>query len=164
MCSLKTMQPVLPTAWTSRMEDPTFKTLCHRTALPSFLNLMVCVYIPLTAQPMPDANTSKTAKMMSPTTFSLTLLGIRHCARIPNCSRTTQISYPHGWFIRRTKHTRTKLTGNSPIMKSQLYDGDWSVVIITNNGNGTQVAYERDFALSVGPQSTVTVRLRLLRD
>jgi hypothetical protein len=47
-------------------------------------------------------------------------------------------------------------------MKSQLYSGDWSVVIITNNGDGTQAAYERDFVLSVGPQSTVTVRLRAL--
>lgn len=42
-------------------------------------------------------------------------------------------------------------------MKNQLSSGDWSLVIISNNKDGTQVAYERDFALSVGPQSTVTV-------
>jgi len=46
---------------------------------------------------------------------------------------------------------------NSPIQKNQLSSGNWSVVVITNNGDGEQAAYERDFYLSVGQQSTVTV-------
>jgi hypothetical protein len=144
------------------MEDRTFRTLCRRIASHSFPNLMVCVYMFLTAKSISVANTLKTAKTISLTTFSLILLVIRHCAQTPTCSRTIRINCPHGWFISKTKHTRTKLTWNSPIMKSQLYSGDWSVVIITNNGDGTQAAYERDFVLSVGPQSTVTVCLRAL--
>lgn len=44
----------------------------------------------------------------------------------------------------------------SAIDKDQLYTGDWSILIISNNGNSTPIAYERDFFLSVGPQITVT--------
>lgn len=40
---------------------------------------------------------------------------------------------------------------------STLYDGDWSLLIVSNNGNGTPIAYQRDFSLSVGqPQATVS--------
>lgn len=43
-------------------------------------------------------------------------------------------------------------------MKSSLSNGNWSVIIISNNGDsGEPIAYERDFTLTVGPQSTSTV-------
>lgn len=42
-------------------------------------------------------------------------------------------------------------------MKDQLYTGDWSVLIISNNGDADPIAYERDFYLSVGIPATVTV-------
>ncbi|OCK73552.1 hypothetical protein K432DRAFT_312580 [Lepidopterella palustris CBS 459.81] len=44
-----------------------------------------------------------------------------------------------------------------PLEKSQLFSGPWSVLILSNNGNGDPIAYERDFSLDVGPQSTSTV-------
>ncbi|KAF2471864.1 uncharacterized protein BDR25DRAFT_303248 [Lindgomyces ingoldianus] len=51
----------------------------------------------------------------------------------------------------------TNMLSTCPIEKSQLSSGDWSVVIISNNGDsGNPIAYERDFSLSVGPQSTST--------
>ena len=46
----------------------------------------------------------------------------------------------------------------SPIEKANLISGPWSVLILSNNGNGTPIAYERDFSLAVGPQQTSTVR------
>ncbi|KAF2706996.1 hypothetical protein K504DRAFT_384493 [Pleomassaria siparia CBS 279.74] len=51
----------------------------------------------------------------------------------------------------------TNQLSTCPITKGQLYSGDWSVVIISNNGDAAPIAYERDFSLSVGPQSTSTV-------
>jgi len=43
-----------------------------------------------------------------------------------------------------------------PLDKDQMYSGDWSVVIISNNGNGDPIAYERDFYLTVGLPVTST--------
>ncbi|KAI9664628.1 MAG: hypothetical protein M1821_006074 [Bathelium mastoideum] len=44
-----------------------------------------------------------------------------------------------------------------PLDKDQLFSGDWSILILSNNGdNGDPIAYERDFSLSVGPQQTTT--------
>ncbi|OCL13893.1 hypothetical protein AOQ84DRAFT_411292 [Glonium stellatum] len=43
-----------------------------------------------------------------------------------------------------------------PIDKDQLFTGPWSVLILSNNGDGDPIAYERDFSLTVGPQSTST--------
>jgi hypothetical protein len=37
-----------------------------------------------------------------------------------------------------------------------MLSGDWSILILSNNGNGTPIAYQRDFLLSVGPQITAT--------
>ncbi|KAK5739199.1 hypothetical protein LTR17_005500 [Elasticomyces elasticus] len=42
-----------------------------------------------------------------------------------------------------------------PIEKNQLESGDWSIIIISNNGDSCPIAYERDFYLSVGIPSTV---------
>ncbi|ORY12816.1 hypothetical protein BCR34DRAFT_563053 [Clohesyomyces aquaticus] len=51
----------------------------------------------------------------------------------------------------------TNQLSTCPIEKSQLYSGDWAVLVISNNGDsGQPIAYERDFSLSVGPQSTST--------
>ncbi|KAF2137676.1 uncharacterized protein K452DRAFT_301847 [Aplosporella prunicola CBS 121167] len=45
-----------------------------------------------------------------------------------------------------------------PILKNQLVSGDWSIIIISNNGDdGEPIAYQRDFSLNVGPQSTTIV-------
>lgn len=44
-----------------------------------------------------------------------------------------------------------------PINKNQLFDGDWTLEIISNNGGCDPIAYRRDFFLSVGPQQTTTV-------
>lgn len=41
--------------------------------------------------------------------------------------------------------------------KERLYDGDWSLLVISNNGNGEPIAYQRDFSLTVGEQKTSTV-------
>jgi len=50
-----------------------------------------------------------------------------------------------------------QLTTCSDWPKDKLYTGDWSLLVISNNGNGDPIAYERDFHLSVGPQQTTTV-------
>jgi hypothetical protein len=44
-----------------------------------------------------------------------------------------------------------------PLDKDQLWTGDWSVLIISNNGDADPIAYERDFYLNVGIPSTTTV-------
>ena len=41
--------------------------------------------------------------------------------------------------------------------KDKLYTGDWSLLIISNNGDADPIAYERDFSLTVGTQATTTV-------
>jgi hypothetical protein len=43
-----------------------------------------------------------------------------------------------------------------PMDKDQLWTGDWSVLVISNNGDADPIAYERDFYLSVGIPSTTT--------
>ncbi|THX89918.1 hypothetical protein D6D05_00897 [Aureobasidium pullulans] len=43
-----------------------------------------------------------------------------------------------------------------PMDKNQLWSGDWSVLIISNNGDADPIAYERDFYLNVGLPSTTT--------
>ena len=56
------------------------------------------------------------------------------------------------------KHLRSETTDCcSPYTKNNMYSGDWSVVILSNNGDtGDPIAYERDFYLDVGPQQTAT--------
>ncbi|OJD40425.1 p-loop containing nucleoside triphosphate hydrolase [Diplodia corticola] len=45
-----------------------------------------------------------------------------------------------------------------PILKDELVSGAWSLLILSNNGDdGAPIAFERDFSLTVGVQSTVTV-------
>ncbi|KAF2178349.1 hypothetical protein K469DRAFT_742163 [Zopfia rhizophila CBS 207.26] len=46
-----------------------------------------------------------------------------------------------------------------PLLKSQFFSGPWSIIVISDNGDGDEIAYERDFELSVGPQTTVTVNI-----
>ncbi|KAG9587655.1 hypothetical protein KCU77_g9014, partial [Aureobasidium melanogenum] len=41
--------------------------------------------------------------------------------------------------------------------QDKLYSGDWSLVVISNNGDGDPIAYQRDFSLTVGTPTTVTV-------
>jgi len=35
--------------------------------------------------------------------------------------------------------------------------GQWTILVIGNNGDGNPFAYERDFNLTVGPQETTTI-------
>ncbi|KAH0369517.1 hypothetical protein KCU65_g3218, partial [Aureobasidium melanogenum] len=41
--------------------------------------------------------------------------------------------------------------------QDKLYSGDWSLVVISNNGDGDPIAYQRDFSLTVGTPTTVTI-------
>jgi hypothetical protein len=41
--------------------------------------------------------------------------------------------------------------------QDKLYSGDWSLVVISNNGDADPIAYQRDFSLSVGTPTTVTI-------
>lgn len=41
--------------------------------------------------------------------------------------------------------------------KNELYTGDWTLLILSNNGDANPLANQRDFSLIVGPQSTETV-------
>ncbi|KAG9638739.1 hypothetical protein KCU95_g4683, partial [Aureobasidium melanogenum] len=41
--------------------------------------------------------------------------------------------------------------------QDKLYSGDWSLVVISNNGGGDPIAYQRDFSLTVGTPTTVTI-------
>jgi hypothetical protein len=42
--------------------------------------------------------------------------------------------------------------------KDRLYNGDWSLLIIANNGDAEPIAYQRDFSLEVGAQQTFTIK------
>jgi len=53
-------------------------------------------------------------------------------------------------------------TLSCPIDKDQLSSGDYSLIVISNNGNCDPIAYERDFCLTVGPQQTTTVTPTLI--
>ncbi|KAI4716627.1 hypothetical protein E4T48_07167 [Aureobasidium sp. EXF-10727] len=40
--------------------------------------------------------------------------------------------------------------------QDKLYTGDWSLVVISNNGDASPIAYQRDFSLTVGTPTTIT--------
>ncbi|KAK0664933.1 hypothetical protein DIS24_g262 [Lasiodiplodia hormozganensis] len=45
-----------------------------------------------------------------------------------------------------------------PLLKNQLWSGAWSLLILSNNGaDGAPIAFERDFLLDVGVQTTISV-------
>lgn len=50
----------------------------------------------------------------------------------------------------------TNQLSTCPIEKDQLFSGDWSVILISNNGDECPIAYERDFYLTVGVPATTT--------
>jgi len=37
-----------------------------------------------------------------------------------------------------------------------MSSGEWTILVIGNNGDGNPFAYERDFSLTVGPQETTS--------
>ncbi|KAL5404539.1 hypothetical protein PMIN06_006252 [Paraphaeosphaeria minitans] len=60
--------------------------------------------------------------------------------------------------------TETSLTPDNtdrlstcPLRKNQLVSGTWSIIVISDNGEGVPLAAQRDFVLSVGPQLTSTI-------
>ncbi|KAF1991808.1 hypothetical protein K402DRAFT_416340 [Aulographum hederae CBS 113979] len=50
----------------------------------------------------------------------------------------------------------TNQLATCPMLKNELWTGDWSVVIISNNGDARPIAYQRDFSLDVAAQETTT--------
>ena len=44
-----------------------------------------------------------------------------------------------------------------PLNKNELFDGEWSILVLSNNGGCEPIAYQREFYLSVGPQQTTTI-------
>lgn len=48
---------------------------------------------------------------------------------------------------------------SSGIEKEDLVSGEYSILVLSNNGNADPIAYQRDFSLIVGPQQTTTVSL-----
>ncbi|CAD0081469.1 unnamed protein product [Aureobasidium vineae] len=40
--------------------------------------------------------------------------------------------------------------------QDKMYSGDWSLVVISNNGDADPIAYQRDFSLNVGTPTTIT--------
>lgn len=44
-----------------------------------------------------------------------------------------------------------------PMQKDQMWTGDWSVILISNNGDADPIAYQRDFSLTVASPITETV-------
>ncbi|KAK4498928.1 hypothetical protein PRZ48_009438 [Zasmidium cellare] len=52
---------------------------------------------------------------------------------------------------------QTQLITCSDNPKDSLYSGNWSLLVISNNGNADPIAYQRDFSLDVGAQSTTYV-------
>ncbi|CAD0105812.1 unnamed protein product [Aureobasidium uvarum] len=40
--------------------------------------------------------------------------------------------------------------------QDKMYTGDWSLVVISNNGDADPIAYQRDFSLQVGTPTTMT--------
>jgi hypothetical protein len=43
-----------------------------------------------------------------------------------------------------------------PVLKDQIASGDFLIIAVGNNGNGTPFAYQREFNISAGPQQTTT--------
>ncbi|KAK7183594.1 hypothetical protein DPSP01_010429 [Paraphaeosphaeria sporulosa] len=50
----------------------------------------------------------------------------------------------------------TDMLSTCPLRKNQLVSGTWSIIVISDNGEGVPLAAQRDFVLSVGPQLTST--------
>lgn len=51
----------------------------------------------------------------------------------------------------------TDMLSVCPLRKDQLVSGNWSIIVISNNGDAVPLAAQRDFVLSVGPQITSTI-------
>lgn len=43
-----------------------------------------------------------------------------------------------------------------PVLKDQIASGDYLIIAVGNNGNGTPFAFQREFNISAGPQQTIT--------
>jgi hypothetical protein len=43
-----------------------------------------------------------------------------------------------------------------PVLKDQIASGDYLIIAVGNNGNGTPFAFQREFNISAGPQQTFT--------
>lgn len=44
----------------------------------------------------------------------------------------------------------TSQLSSCPLEKDQMSTGEWTILVIGNNGDGNPFAYERDFSLTVG--------------
>ena len=43
-----------------------------------------------------------------------------------------------------------------PVLKDQIASGDYLIIAVGNNGNGTPFAFQREFNITAGPQQTIT--------
>jgi len=50
----------------------------------------------------------------------------------------------------------TSQLSTCPLENEQMSSGEWTILVIGNNGDGNPFAYERDFSLTVGPQETAS--------
>ncbi|KAJ8063694.1 hypothetical protein OCU04_007559 [Sclerotinia nivalis] len=55
-----------------------------------------------------------------------------------------------------TQPDNTNMLSTCPLLKSEMYSGSWTIVVLGNNGNSSSFAAQRTFELVVGPQATVT--------
>ena len=60
-------------------------------------------------------------------------------------------------LIHHTVPSNTSQLSTCPLEKDQMSSGEWTILVIGNNGDGNPFAYERDFSLTVGPQETTTI-------
>ena len=74
----------------------------------------------------------------------------------PLCYLPIRQSCRHGNVLNKLRFALALIASYSPIDKDQLFSGEWSIIIISNNGDAQPIAYERDFSLTVGPQNTTT--------
>lgn len=72
-----------------------------------------------------------------------------------------RLNYPPGKVTRPqiTWATSFDWVNLSGIQKDNLVSGEYSILVLSNNGAEDPIAYQRDFSLLVGPQQTTTVSL-----
>jgi hypothetical protein len=95
----------------------------------------------------------KAVRMTRLRTFLLIQLEMSINVQTRRCCRPTLQKCRHGKYTSLTLNIAKR---PSPLNKTQLTTGEYSLIIISNNGDGTPIAYQRDFSLTVAPQSTVT--------
>ena len=80
------------------------------------------------------------------------------CTSIPTGKHFTRTNaQDSAVLIHHKVPSNTSQLSTCPLEKDQMSSGEWTILVIGNNGDGNPFAYERDFSLTVGPQETATV-------